>query len=103
MLGQPITNQFTRLETAGDQPVMNAIEIALEESLKLQSHYAALLNQYDGGERIVFKSTKEWIDRLKEVGTIPSNKSVEPTSENYAVCKVCGIEHVGVRCPKIWG
>jgi len=39
---------------------------ALEESLVLQSHYAKLLNQYDGGERIAFDSPKAWIERLRE-------------------------------------
>ena len=44
---------------------------ALQESLNLQSHYAKLLNQYDQGERKVFKSPKEWIARLREVGKLP--------------------------------
>lgn len=39
----------------------------LEESVKLQSHYAKLLNAYDGGRRIEFKNANEWIERLKEV------------------------------------
>jgi hypothetical protein len=37
---------------------------ALEESVKLQSHYAALLNQYDGGNRRGFASSQAWIDRI---------------------------------------
>lgn len=37
---------------------------ALSESVKLQSHYAALLNQYDGGNRKGFADAQEWIDRL---------------------------------------
>jgi len=44
--------------------------IALEESLKLQGHYAELLNQYDGGERMIFKTIKEWIERLKKTGVL---------------------------------
>ena len=75
---------------------MNETEIALEESLKLQSHYANLLNQYDGGERIVFRSSKEWIERLKKVGAIPSNKSVEPTLLCHK-CKFPLLEN-GVCC-----
>jgi hypothetical protein len=43
---------------------------ALEHSLKLQENYATLLNMYDGGERIIFKSVDEWVDRLKELGEI---------------------------------
>lgn len=34
---------------------------ALEESVKLQSHYAELLNMHDGGERRGFRSAKAWI------------------------------------------
>lgn len=37
---------------------------ALEESVKLQSHYAGLLNQYDGGQRLVFLDADAWIARL---------------------------------------
>lgn len=36
---------------------------ALEESVKLQSHYATLLNQYDGGERMTF-TVDSWLQRL---------------------------------------
>ncbi len=39
---------------------------ALRESVKLQSHYAGLLNMHDGGDRTVFASAEEWIERLKE-------------------------------------
>ena len=39
---------------------------ALEESLKLQSHYAVLLNCHDGGERRTF-TMKSWLARLKEL------------------------------------
>lgn len=40
---------------------------ALEESVKLQSHYANLINMYDGGQRIQFKDAKEWLLRLRKV------------------------------------
>jgi len=36
---------------------------ALEESLKLQSHYAELLNMYDGGKRMQFKTPEAWVAR----------------------------------------
>ena len=39
---------------------------ALDESVKLQSHYASLLNQYDGGQRMQFDDGQAWIDRLAE-------------------------------------
>lgn len=38
---------------------------ALEQSVKFQSHYAELLNMYDGGKRISFPSAKSWIQRLR--------------------------------------
>ena len=39
---------------------------ALEESVKLQSHYAALLNQYDGGNRRGFANAEAWCERHDE-------------------------------------
>jgi hypothetical protein len=44
------------------------LEKALSESLKLQKHYAELLNCYDGGERITFDSIDEWLKRLEKIG-----------------------------------
>jgi sulfur transfer complex TusBCD TusB component (DsrH family) len=43
------------------------IYAALKESLKFQSHYANLLNMYDGGERRQFLLAEDWIARLREV------------------------------------
>jgi hypothetical protein len=40
------------------------ISEALGESLNIQAHYAALLNQYDGGKRLVFRNVDEWMSRL---------------------------------------
>ena len=40
---------------------------ALEESIKLQSHYASLLNMYDNGKRLQFENAKEWLLRLRKV------------------------------------
>jgi hypothetical protein len=45
------------------------LEDALEQSVKLQSHYAKLLNAYDGGKRRGFASAQQWMDRLKEIDT----------------------------------
>ena len=39
---------------------------ALEESLKLQAHYAELLNMHDGGQRMIFKTINEWVARLRK-------------------------------------
>lgn len=36
------------------------LRIALHESLKLQAHYAKLLNDYDGGNRMIFDTIQEW-------------------------------------------
>lgn len=43
------------------------LRIALDESIKLQAHYAKSLNMIDGGERIIFKSKDDWISRLYDV------------------------------------
>ncbi len=40
---------------------------ALEESVQLQSHYAKLLNLWDGGKRRTFENGDAWIDRLREL------------------------------------
>lgn len=47
------------------------LRAALDASVKLQSHYAELLNMYDGGERMTFKDGYEWVARLKVTGTLP--------------------------------
>ncbi len=46
------------------------LKIALDESIILQAHYAQLLNMHDGGQRSIFPTVKEWMERLKETGTI---------------------------------
>ena len=43
------------------------LEYALEESVKLQSHYAKILNGYDGGRRLEFQSTEDWMLRLRKI------------------------------------
>lgn len=58
---------FNRRSPASTQQLRNENEVlkkALAESVRLQSHYATLLNQYDGGERLVFKNAREWLERL---------------------------------------
>lgn len=42
------------------------LKVALRESVKLQSHYARLLNGWDGGERTIFGSMDEWLASLDE-------------------------------------
>jgi hypothetical protein len=63
-----LIREIGTLDRAVVAPVLT---IALEESVKLQSHYAGILNAYDGGERMQFSGAEEWLDRLKETGTIP--------------------------------
>jgi len=41
------------------------LEEALAQSVSLQSHYAMLLNGWDGGDRLQFKDFEEWIARLR--------------------------------------
>jgi hypothetical protein len=47
-------------------PTPEEIYKALVESVELQSHYAKLLNQYDGGSRMTFADVHAWIQRLRE-------------------------------------
>jgi len=48
--------------------VLEMLEVkeALDKSVKLQSHYAKLLNQYDGRERICFSNEEEWLKELRK-------------------------------------
>ena len=52
---------------AGMVAELQLLRCALAESVKLQSHYAAVLNYYDGGKRRQF-TLESWIARLKEIG-----------------------------------
>jgi hypothetical protein len=47
---------------------------ALEASVKLQSHYAKLLNMHDGGKRLGFGSAAEWLRRLRELREQPASR-----------------------------
>jgi hypothetical protein len=60
-----------RLATVDVAPEVSPLMIALGELVKLQAHYAGLLNQYDGGQRHPFANAEEWLDRLKELGKLP--------------------------------
>jgi len=40
---------------------------------------------------------------IKKCDEVLANKSVEPTLDAKSVCPACGIEHKGLRCPKVWG
>ena len=47
-----------------EQPIIARLRHALAESVKLQSHYATLLNAYDGGKRMQFADADAWMARL---------------------------------------
>jgi hypothetical protein len=47
---------------------VEGLRTALEESVKLQSLYAELLNGYDGGKRKQFANSDAWLKRLRECG-----------------------------------
>jgi hypothetical protein len=55
---------------AANEERIESLRVALRESLRLQSHYAELLNVSDGGERRIFRSPDEWMERLREVGML---------------------------------
>ena len=69
-------------EKAERESGSEAMEIALAESVKLQSHYATLLNMHDGGQRLIFKDADAWISRLREVGIV-TVKQRTPVCEKY--------------------
>lgn len=58
------------------------LRTALEESVKLQSHYAHLLNMHDGGQRVGFTNADDWIARLRVTGTLPPHAPHEQRRTN---------------------
>ncbi len=61
-------------ETGSDEaenfPTRAQLLAALDASVKLQSHYANLLNTYDGGHRMSFANGDAWITRLQDIGEL---------------------------------
>lgn len=56
------------------------LELALCSSVRMQAHYATLLNMHDGGERRTFDSADAWLTRLEEVAeTILNREDPDPT------------------------
>jgi len=55
------------------------LQIALDESVKLLAHEEELLNMHDGGRRMIFKTSEEWIARLVEVGKIKTDAGEKDT------------------------
>lgn len=61
---------MTKNETAVMEDICREkreIKDALEGSVKLQSHYALLLNMHDSGQRRTFVNADAWIARLREL------------------------------------
>jgi hypothetical protein len=57
--------EVVRLDLAG--VTLTETRTALAESVKLQAHYATLLNMHDGGKRLIFPTVESWLDRLRSV------------------------------------
>lgn len=55
-----------QIESPGYYPIAQ-LQHALKESVWLQSHYAELLNQHDGGRRLTFNSADDWLARIAVV------------------------------------
>jgi hypothetical protein len=51
-----------------------ALMAALNELVKLSSHYAELLNAYDDGKRMQFANANAWIARLIKIGKISEER-----------------------------
>jgi hypothetical protein len=70
--------------TEGEKALCSAKDmyVALRESVKLQSHYAELLNWYDSGKRISFTTPEEWIARLREIGLDDEGNDSNPPEGN---------------------
>jgi len=62
----PVESPAVRKAVARFNAVIEIRE-ALDESVKLQSHYARLLNMHDGGKRLEFKDSNEWMARLRKL------------------------------------
>jgi Tfp pilus tip-associated adhesin PilY1 len=56
--------EYFRSIIAGKNAENAKLRAALEESVKLQSHYAMLLNVYDSGKRMQFDNADAWLIRL---------------------------------------
>lgn len=73
-------------------PTDEEIWYALVESIKLQSHYARLLNQHDGGARMTFADPNAWIERVRQT----------MSSISYEPCVHATVER-GKDVPRLYG
>lgn len=61
-----LARQFVRLSDA-----LQVLTNALDESVKLQSHYAEILNDIDGGRRMQFADHEAWMNRIMNLKMAP--------------------------------
>lgn len=61
---EQIIDLYERQLAARDAEV-RTLRGALAESVKLQAHYADLLNMHDGGQRQIFPTVEAWLARLR--------------------------------------
>lgn len=71
--------QINRNECNRLRGLVEEMAVALEESVKLQSHYAKLLNMHDGGRRLRFLTGLDWMMRLRETGKLPPANGTKGT------------------------
>lgn len=100
--GEMLATEHT-IEDLGTQ--LAAERAALERLVKLQSHYAYLLNSYDGGKRIQFGDATAWRKRLAEIDppTPPSAAKEEPrpfatATDDELICIVDDMAARGEGC-----
>jgi hypothetical protein len=53
-------------ESKGHRERCAKLERGLIEALRLNKHYAQLLNEYDGGARMGFDRIEDWLERVFE-------------------------------------
>lgn len=75
--GRVVTTHLT--ETL--QREVEKLRAALEESVKLQSHYATNLNAWDGGLRLRFVDADDWLSRL---GALKNGTAAKDVDERRA-------------------
>lgn len=63
------------------QNELSQLRAALDESVKLQSHYAGLLNAHDGGKRMEFADREAWMERLAELARLPKETEKQKVSK----------------------
>lgn len=89
-----------------EKEIVNKLKIALKESLNLQSHYALLLNQYDGGARMTFDSPT-WLERLRRLGRFSQYElrkisKGEMTIRMIVFCPYCNAEIDHEQLYELW-